>query len=371
MTPRLSVAAAIAVALAALASACSTLRPAAPAGPAAPVAPAPELRTVFERYVSAESASDELDSLATWTTEDGATWLIATAKSTHRLVVFDADTGKRLRDVGGEGTAAGQFDRPNGIAVYGDYLFVVERDNHRVQVLSLPGFEPVGMFGMKELRSPYGLWLTETEPGELEVYVTDSFMYGKKFDEVPPLAELDQRVRRFRVQFDQAGRLRASYAGSFGDTSPDSALRMVESIAGDPGNDRLLIADEDRRHESTLREYSFSGKYTGRSLPQDSFGAEAEGVALWSCADGSGYWIAVDQLAPLTIFHLFDRTTLQPRGSFEGETTAHTDGVALHAASTLAFPSGALFAVHDDKSVSAFDLAEVARVLQLSPSCAQ
>ncbi len=85
---------------------------------------------------------------------------------------------------------------------------------------------------------------------------------------------------------------------------------MVESIAGDPANDRMLIADEDRRHLSTLREYSFSGRYTGRSLPQDSFGAEAEGVALWTCPNGGGYWIAVDQLAPLTIFHLFDRVTL-------------------------------------------------------------
>ncbi len=368
MTPRL-LSLAAALGLAALASACTTTRP--PAAPApAPVA-TPEPRSVLERYVSPASAQDELDSLATWTTEDGATWLIATAKSTHRLVVFDADSGQRLRDVGGEGAALGEFDRPNGVAVYGDYVFVVERDNHRVQVLSLPDFKPLGSFGNKELRSPYGIWLTETEPGELEVYVTDSFMYGKKFDEVPPLAELDQRVRRFRVQFDQAGRLRVTYAGAFGDTTQEAALRMVESIAGDPSNDRLLIADEDRRHESTLREYSFSGKYTGRSLPQDSFGAEAEGVALWTCADGSGYWIAVDQLAPLTIFHLFDRATLEPRGSFEGETTAHTDGVALHAASTKAFPSGALFAVHDDKSVAAFDLAEVARVLQLSPTCTQ
>ncbi|MBU8976628.1 phytase [Lysobacter sp. MMG2] len=367
MTPRLFVS--VALALATLITACSTTRPVAPPPATAQVA-TPEPRTVLERYVSPESAQDELDSLATWTAEDGATWLIATAKSTHRLVVFDADSGQRLRDVGGEGAKPGEFNRPNGIAVYGDYAFVVERDNHRVQVLSLPDFKPVGSFGDKQLRSPYGIWLTETEPGELEVYITDSFMYGKKFDEVPPLAELDQRVRRFRVQFDQAGRLRSTYAGSFGDTTQEAGLRMVESIAGDPGNDRLLIADEDRRHESTLREYSFSGKYTGRSLPQDSFGAEAEGVALWSCADGSGYWIAVDQLAPLTIFHLFDRATLEPRGSFEGETTAHTDGVALHAASTKTFPSGALFAVHDDKSVTAFDLAEVARVLQLSPTCA-
>ena len=330
---------------------------------------APDPVTVRERYVSKATPAEELDSLATWLADDGMTWLIATGKSSHRLSVYDAEDGTFLRTFGEEGSGPGQFDRPNGVAVYADHLFVVERDNHRVQVLKLPGFEVVGTFGEKELRSPYGLWVNETEPGELEVYVTDSFMYGKTFEDVPPFAELDQRVRRYRVQFDQTGRLRANYGGAFGDTREESALRMVESIAGDRANDRLLIADEDRRHESTLREYSFSGQYTGRSLPQDSFGAEAEGVALWTCPDGGGYWIAVDQLAPLTLFHLFDRVTLEPRGTFRGEVTAHTDGVALHAASMPHFPGGALFAVHDDKAVAAFDLREVAQALHLSPGC--
>ncbi|GAB3377970.1 NHL repeat-containing protein [Lysobacter fragariae] len=364
MSPRFLTAAA----LAALLTACATApRPTTPP----PVAPAPQLRTVVESYVSAETPAEELDSLATWPTPDGKTWLIATGKSSHRLVVFDADTGEQLRTVGGEGKEPGQFKRPNGIAVQGDLLFVVERDNHRVQVLHLPDFAPLATFGETELRSPYGIWMTEKEPGEYEIYVTDSFMYGQKFDIVPPFDELNQRVRRYRVSFDQDGGMRAQYAGSFGDTHEDSALRMVESIAGDPENDRMLVADEDRRHLSTLREYTFSGRYTGRSLPQDAFGAEAEGVALWSCPDGSGYWIAVDQLAPLTIFHLFDRVTLQPAGSFQGATTARTDGVALHAAASAGFPGGALFAVHDDKSVTAFDLRDVARSLGLKQSCTQ
>jgi 3-phytase len=362
--------AALALAVALLA-ACSTAPPGREPAPTLAAMPAPRMQAVTESYISIASPEDELDSLATWPAADGRTWLIATAKSTHRLVVFDADSGERLRDFGSEGSAPGQFDRPNGIAVFGDHLFVVERDNHRVQVLSLPGLESVGTFGEQELRSPYGLWLHETEPGELEVYVTDSFQNGEKFDVVPPWDELDERVRRYRVQFDQAGRLRANYGGAFGDTREESALRMVESIAGDRANDRLLIADEDRRHESTLREYTFSGRYTGRSLPQDSFGAEAEGVALWACPDGGGYWIAVDQLAPLTIFHVFDRLTLAPHGSFQGMVTAHTDGVALHAAATSRFPGGVLFAVHDDKSVTAFDLREVARVLQLPAACVQ
>jgi 3-phytase len=331
--------------------------------------PAPVLNVVPERFVSASLPAEELDSLATWRTPGGAVWVIATAKSSHRLLVFDGASGALLREVGGKGAAPGQFDRPNGIAVAGNHVFVVERDNHRVQVLSLPDFKPVGSFGTEPLRSPYGLWLQETEPGEWRAYVTDSFMYGKRYDQVPAWSELDQRVRMFRVQFDQDGRLRARYAGSFGDTHEATALRMVESIAGDPAYDRLLIADEDTRHLSTLREYSLSGRFTGRSLPQDSFRAQAEGIALWPCADGSGYWIAVDQLAPLTRFHLFDRATLQPRGSFEGKITAHTDGVALLAHAVPGFPHGVLYAVQDDVALAAFDLGDVARTLSLTGQC--
>lgn len=359
----------LSAALLAALSACSTTPPATVAPPPA-AAQAPAVPTVAERYVSAESPGDELDSLATWTTEDGRTRVIVTAKSSHSLVVFDGDSGERLRGVGGKGDGPGQFRRPNGIAVHGDHVFVVERDNHRVQVLSLPDLAPVGTFGEAQLRSPYGLWINEVEPGDLDVYVTDNFMYGARFDQLPPLAELSQRVKRFRVDLAD-GRLRARAIGAFGDVTEAASLHIVESIAGDAANDRLLIADEDEKRPSTLREYTLDGRYTGRSLPRDAFAAQAEGVALWACGDGGGYWITVDQLAPLTVFHVFDRTTLAPRGSFRGRVTAHTDGIALHAASTPSFPSGVLYAVHDDRAIAAFDLRDVARTLQLSERCLQ
>lgn len=350
---------------------CATSRPTPPAPPPTPTAPAaPTVQTVPERFVSAETPADELDSAAAWTTEDGRTWVLVTAKSGHRLVVYDGDSGERLREVGGKGEGPGQFRRPNGIAVHGDLAFVVERDNHRVQVLSLHDFRTVATFGERELRSPYGLWLHEVEPGDLDVYVTDNFMYGDKFDRLPPLPELAQRVKRFRVNVD-GGRVRATATGTFGDTSEAASLHTVESIEGDPENDRLLIADEDEKRPSTLREYTLDGRYTGRSLPQDVFAAQAEGVALWTCSGGDGYWIAVDQLAPLTIFHVFDRRTLAPLGSFSGRVTAHTDGVALHAAGTPSFPSGVLYAVHDDRALAAFDLRDVAATLHLSPRCTQ
>jgi 3-phytase len=380
--PKLPLAGIVALLLAA----CSTA-PRAPSAATASIAPkAADAVVVTESYSSENVDGDELDSLAAWTADDGATWLIASAKSSHRLVVFDADVGQRLRTVGGKGTAPGEFMRPNGVAVFGDLLFVVERDNRRVQALRMPEFAPVGSFGSGELRSPYGLWLTETAPDQLQAYITDSFMDGPHFDVVPPLAQLGERVRRYRVQLRADGGFDAPafdvpafdvpafdvhYLGAFGDTSEAAALRIVESIAGDPVHARLLIADEHRRHGSNLREYGFDGRFTGRSLPEGTFDGEAEGVALWSCRNDRGYWVAVDQQAPLTTFHLFDRDDLSPRGSFKGTVTAQTDGIALHAAATARFPAGALFAVHDDRAIAAFDLHDIVQALGLDPDCLQ
>jgi 3-phytase len=340
-----------------------------PSTPLSPPGASGAPHTVGEAYVSAEQAGDELDSLATWPTEDGATWVVATAKNSHRLLVFDVDSGELLRTVGERGTGPGQFIRPNGIAIHGDLAFVSERDGRRVQVLQLPALSSVGTFGEGELRSPYGVWVHEPVPGELAAYVTDSFMEGARFDRVPPFAQLDQRVRRYRLRLAGDGRLQVEPLGSFGDTSEANALRMVESIAGDPPFDRLLVVDEDARHAQTIHEYTLAGRYTGRKLPAGTFLAEPEGVALWACTADSGYWVVSDQLRPRTVFRLFDRHTLSPRGSFTGQVTAWTDGIALHAAGTARFPHGVLLAMHDDRAVTAFDLREIADALQLDPAC--
>lgn len=326
---------------------------------------------IIEAWRSSAHADDELDSLATWPTPEAGTWLIATAKRTHQLRVFDADTGAMLRTVGDRGAMPGQFDRPNGIAVHGDLVFVAERDNHRVQVLSLPDFAPLATFGADELRSPYGLWIHEAAPGTLEVYVTDSFMDGDDHKQVPDFASLDQRVRRYRFESHDGGSPHVTALGSFGATDAQTALRIVESIAGDAAHDQLLIADEDLRHNATVQVYTLEGAYAGRALPAGTFDGEPEGIALWSCSVDGGYWIVADQLRPRTVFRVFDRAHLTPAGSFIGAHVAATDGVALHPSSTARFPAGALFAVDDDASVVAFDLRAIATALQLDPDCSR
>ncbi|WP_051412430.1 hypothetical protein [Pseudoxanthomonas sp. J35] len=332
-----------------------------------PRAPAATPTTVIrEAWISEPVPDEEMDSLGLWRPAGGGSpWLLASAKDGARLLVFDADTGIRIGASGGPGEGPGQFRRPNGVAVAGDLLFVVERDARRVQVLQLPQFRVLGEFGREQLQLPYGIWLDTSDGGAITAYVTDSFMEDFATSRLPPVERLAERVKRYRVGVDAHGALQAEYVDAFGDTGEAGALRMVESIAGDPAHGRMLIAEEDRRVGSTLREYSLQGRYLGRNLPP--FASDAEGVVLWDCGGGAGYWIAADQVEP-TLFRLFDRDTLAPAGRFTGMRTAGTDGVAL-GGPTPRFPHGALFALHADVSVAAFDLGEVARRLKLALAC--
>ena len=325
--------------------------------------------TIAEAFLSPMTPDDNIDSPASWQTPDGKVWLIATAKATDKLVVYDGSTGAHLRDVGSAGTALGQFDRPNGIAVVDDLLWIVERDNRRVQVLSLPDFKPLAVFGEQELRKPYGLWVDKRSDG-YTLYVTDSWDDGEDAegnDILPPLAELDKRVRQYHVS-RQGDSISAQLAASIGDTSEAGALRVVESIWGDPNNDRLLIAEEDETYANEFKVYTLAGRFTGTTFGRDVFKAQAEGVTLRTCGS-EGWWITTEQGKGRSVFHLFDRHTLKPVGAFQGNTVANTDGIWSMQQPSARFPQGALYAVHDDQGVVAFDWRDIAGQLSLPLEC--
>ncbi|KAB8314758.1 phytase [Tolypothrix campylonemoides VB511288] len=328
-------------------------------------------RVVREAFVTAATPADNIDSPAAWMAPSGDVWLLATAKEGKGLVVYDGQTGATLREVGTPGSMPGQFLRANGVFVHGDLAFVVERDNRRVQVLALPSFETRAVFGSDHLRQPYGLWLRERAPGDIELLVTDAYMAGEDADgdEIPPpLAQLDRRVHRFDVRVDGA-RVSATHAGTFGDTTAAGAIRVPESLWGDPRHDRLLISEEDIPTGTALREYDLQGRFRGRTVGLGLFKAQAEGIALWACADGSGVWIATDQFKDRTLFHLFDRVTLAHLGAFAGEAVGNTDGIWLQQRGSARFPAGAFYAVHDDQAVGAFDWRDIARATGVRATC--
>ncbi|TDK26156.1 phytase [Luteimonas aestuarii] len=322
---------------------------------------------VREAFVSASTPGHNIDSPASWRGEDGRLQVAATAKSTGLLLVYDGHDGTLLRTVGGRGAGLGQLDRPNGIATLDGYAWVVERDNRRVQMFRLPAFTPLLAFGEADLRQPYGLWVRRQGAG-FEVIVSDNYMSEHDEDVPPPLAELDQRFRRYVL--DGAGEAwQARTAGTIGDVTPAGAIRIAESLWADEDNDRLLLAEEDVDTGTRLREYGLAdGRYRGRDVGADVYQAQAEGIALMRCTDGSGVWIGSDQYKDRTLFHVFDRRDLRHLGSFAGETTANTDGIWLDEAGDARFPQGVLYAIHDDQALAAFDWRDIAAALSL-PDC--
>jgi len=330
-----------------------------------PATDATEPAVVTEAWLSDMIEADNIDSPAVWASPDGTPWVISTAKSTDQLVVYHGDTGETLLRYGSRGSAPGELMRPNGVFVLDDQLLVVERDGRRVQLLQLPGFDHLLSFGEGELVKPYGLWARKLEGG-IDVYVTDSYELVE--DEVPPLHELDRRVRRYRIEANE-GTYSAQLTATFGDTGETGALRVVESIWGDPMHGRLLIAEEDESWANEIKVYDLEGRFSGTVFGADRLQAQAEGITLFGCADGSGLWITTAQGKDRTVFHLFDRIDLSHRGAFAGAAVANTDGIWLHQAGSTRFPDGALYAVHDDQGMVAFDWRDIAKATGVPDRC--
>ena len=320
---------------------------------------------VTERWLTQRNEQDNVDSVAVWTDGVDRHWLLATAKESDILIIYDAATGERLGQAGGTGNASGELLRPNGIMVLGNMAWIVERDNHRLQVLSLPDFEPLGIFGQDLLSKPYGLWIHKVAEG-YRVFITDS--YETADEQVPPDAELDRRLHRFDINA-QDGLLSLVSHQVLGPVEGKGRLLKVESLWGDPDNDRLLVADEHETHLN-VKLFDIEGGYTGQTLLDGDLFYEPEGIALERCQDGSGYWIVTDQDMDDNRFLILQRQSMEVLAAFTGIETRNTDGVWLHPKPLPGFPGGVFYAVHDDGNVAAFDWAEVQATLNLEPCSA-
>lgn len=309
----------------------------------------PDPIPVEEHFVTPSRYSDNLDSIAIYAGKKRHL-AIVTAKASDRLLIYDADTGQAVGEIGGRGEGEGQFRRPNGVRVFENLLFVVERDNHRVQVLSLPDLKFVAFIGTELLRKPYGLDVYRAADQSLHLYITDD--YDAESSEVPE-DFYTMRIKHFQLTNKDQG-LESKFLGNFGDANGPGRLFKVESILADPAHDRLFICDE-KGDSVGIKLYDLNGKFSGKTLDAVQFDGEPEGVALFATGPKTGYLIATDQQPTVSLFHVFDRESLAYKGTFRGKTTANTDGITVHASPVGEMHSGALWAIHDDQSLACFD----------------
>jgi 3-phytase len=325
----------------------------------------PEVVVIKEAFTTLRDESDNVDSPAVWHGDNGQNWLLATAKEGNNIIVYDAATGEKVTQFGQSGNEAGDLSRPNGISVIDNYAVIVERDNQRIQVFSLPDFSPLGAFGDSVLRFPYGITIDQYD-GKYHIYVTDN--YETPEEETPPADSLGQRVHHFVFTIEN-NQVLAKHIKAFGDTSGDGVLYKVESILIDRVYNRLLIADEHEEHRN-VKLFDLEGNFTGQIIPHNYFFYEPEGIAVWECeADSSGYYLMVDQGKINNTFQVFDRKTLEYIGGFGGEITLNTDGIAITKKAFGDFNFGAFYPVHNDGSLTAISWEDIAKALHLRKDC--
>ena len=340
--------------------------------------------TLDETIITDATPAANVDSPAIWVGED-ETWVIVTAKEEDVLYVHRASDGALLRKVGGAGQGLGQLERPNGVAVVDDLVFVVERDNQRVQVMQLPDFKVIGAFGSETLEEPYGLDVVDAFGDGYVVVVTDNV--DARDEEPAPAEVLAKRVNAFSFTADRetpSGEVvgfESSFEGAFGETEGEGALWVVESIKIDPSLGTLLIADESPMRKN-LKVYDAIdnelniGVFRNQTFGEDLFLSEPEGIVLGLCRNSAGedveqgVWIVVDQEERVNHFLAFDRVTFEHLGTFRGAVTLNTDGIALVQESRNApFENGLFAAVDDDQATSFFRWDEIVASLDLELTC--
>lgn len=329
-----------------------------------------ELPVLEEAFHTDRDEGDNVDSPAIWHGPDSQNWLLATAKEGNSIIAYDATDGSFIERFGDGGSGEGQFKRPNGIAVIDDLVLVVERDNKRVQVFRLPEFKSLGYFGSEGLEDglmlPYGIAIDRISDNTYELFVTDN--YNPNLEGYPAESELDKRVHHFGFTVN-GDSIESEQLNVFGEVYTEGTLHTVESLWTDREHNRLLVADESYP-ERNIKVYDLEGNFTGDILPKKHFDSEPEGIALYKCDDGSGYWITTDQHETnMNKYQVFDRETLEYIGGFKGEITRNTDGIWLTQKSFGPFEHGAFYPVHDDGSVTAISWSDIADALSLKKSC--
>ena len=308
-----------------------------------------------EVYQTERDTSKNIDSPALWNDGNGNALLLATGKTSDDISVYNALNGSYVQSVGSAGNGKLEFERPNGIFVIDSLLFVVERDNKRVQVLSLPEFRFICFIGGQELIRPYGIFVYRPDSTNYRLYITDN--YETEDELLPPPSELDERIKMYNLNYS-GGLAEASFVKAFGDTSGAGMLRIVESIAGDVENNKLLIAEEDSAY-SSVKIYNLDGKFTGKEIPGKYFVGQIEGISLFSSSASENFWIITDQSYEDNSFKIFGRNAYEYIAEFVGPKTSNTDGIWLDNNPLPSFEKGLFLAVHDDGNVSAFDIKSV------------
>jgi len=213
---------------------------------------------------------------------DPAGNLFVADKNNHRIEKFARD-GTFLQTWGQHGEQDGQFQEPHDVAADGEFVYVADTWNQRVQVFDRDGAHVFNITGEPSLSSPRG------------VFVKDKLIY---------IAEAG--AGQVSV-YDRAGKLQRTI-GTKGGDAPGHLIEPVD-VAVEPHGDVWVVNSGNNR----LEHFAPDGTPRGAIAVPDWTGPRLKEVALAIDADGTLYLSDWDRAA-LRRFRP-DGTELTPLGS--------------------------------------------------------
>lgn len=240
------------------------------------------VRTI-EGYIGEKRLFDEPLAAAS----DGKGRIFVTDALHHSVKVLDAATGDYITEIGQQGTNAGELNRPYGIAVNDDYIYIAQMESPRIQVFDTDGnfvavildndnpgeaghFVPTALATGKngelfiadvyqhriiildsQWRYIRSIGHNGTEPGAF------AYPNGLAVDKAGNLYVADSNNRRIQI-FSPAGEFLSSFDGTAGKS--DNALSLPRGIAIDDKN-RIWVVDT---LSNALAVYDRQGNLLGR-----------------------------------------------------------------------------------------------------------
>ena len=291
-----------------------------------------------------------LRSVAVWIAPNpNESILFSSDKSRDTIEMHDPVNNVFLGRFGSTGTDDGELNHPLGLAVayevtttggIRDVLFVVEKNNGRVSMFSLPDTSFLGHFGTNEIDEPRGIAL-RWNGSQLQAWITE-------------ISGVTDKVFIYNISAGGSG-----LQGTFNFVFDTPAL--LEYLVIDSTNQRAYICDED---SSEVMVYSLTGTPI-QTFGKGFFTDDPKGIVLFDNGNGNGFIIVTDEDASPVEFEIFDRKTYTHLGSFSG-TTLFSQGSFLLQAPLPNLPNGAFFAPHDNERVHAYDWTDITNAVALN-----
>jgi 3-phytase len=258
-----------------------------------------------------------------------------TSKGAGQVDCFDLTSGRFV------GAAGGFLGEANNCDVDPARAEMVTTDTGRQALLvhELPGLRLARTIPVPGTRDLAGVCVGRME-GRSQFFVTD---------------EATDRVLRID---GRTGEVRAAWV---------HGLVEAEAIACDDEWQRVVVCD-DYSDERGCQAFTYEGVKVGPEFGIEELTADAEGIAIYRCADRSGYLIVSDQARDE--FEIFRREDFAHLCTFamtcNGKRTHDTDGIDVF--QSAGFPEG-LFGACDDCSDESEDELHVIPWPQIAEAC--